>query len=106
VTTTALNHRSATTPNRLGLPADLVAEVDSIACAEGDGIEDLVSRLLIEVLPEIAPQRTTRWLRTNLSVAYPIDIDTDVSGICELAPDDGEILHAISSRKMNTAPWF
>lgn len=95
--TTTLDHRSATTPNRLRLPADLVAELAAIAAAEEIGIEELVSRLLVDVLPGMVAQRTTRWLRTTLSLAYPIDIEADVPGIREVGPDDGDMLHAIDA---------
>ncbi|MGP0108117.1 MAG: hypothetical protein ACLPR9_04510 [Acidimicrobiales bacterium] len=94
---TTLDHRAATTPRRLRLPVDLVTELETIATAEGIGVEELVSRLLVDVLPGMVAQRTARWLRTTLSLAYPIDVAADVPGIREGRPDNGRMRHAVIS---------
>ena len=83
--TTSLDHRAATTPIRLRLPADLVTKLDAQAVAEGIGTEELVGRLLVEVLPGMVAERTGGWLRNTLSLAYPVD----VPGIPKGCPDDG-----------------
>jgi hypothetical protein len=79
------------------LPVDLVTELETIATAEGIGVEELVSRLLVDVLPGMVAQRTARWLRTTLSLAYPIDVAADVPGIREGHPDNGRMRHAVIS---------
>jgi hypothetical protein len=102
--TTTLDHRRATTPSRLRLAADLVADLETIAASEGVGVEELVSRLLVDVLPGMVAQRTNRWLQTTLSLAYPIDIDADVPGIYEPGLDDGGMLHAPASSGNEQSP--
>jgi len=82
------------------LPADLVADLEAEARAEGIGIEELVSRLLVDELPGMVARKTARWLHTTLSLAYPIDIDAepdDVPAIYKRALDDGGMVDAIAS---------
>jgi hypothetical protein len=86
------------------LPVDLVEELEAIATAEGLGVEELVSRLLVDVLPGMVAQRTNRWLRATLSLAYPIEIDADVPGIRESGPDDVVMLSAAASSGNEESP--
>jgi hypothetical protein len=86
------------------LPVDLLTELEAIAAAEGIGVEELVSRLLVDVLPGMVAQRTARWLGTTLSLAYPIDIDADVPGIREGRPDTRDMRHAIASHRNEQSP--
>ncbi|HXA30958.1 MAG TPA: hypothetical protein VNV87_01770 [Acidimicrobiales bacterium] len=83
--TQRLDSQAATTPNRFRLHADLVAELEQLAVAEEVGIEELVARLLVDVLPRMVAEKTERWLRTTLSLAYPVD----VPGIREVRLDHG-----------------
>jgi hypothetical protein len=101
---TTLDHRAVTTPGRLRLPIDLVAELETIATAEGIGVEELASRLLVDVLPGMVAQKTARWLGTTLSLAYPIDVAADVPGIREGRPDNGRMRHAIASPQNKENP--
>ena len=86
--TTTLDHQAATTPSRLRLPAALVAELERIAADRGVTVEETAARLLVRVLPEMVAERTERWLRATLSLAYPVD----VPAIRVTRSDDGSVV--------------
>jgi len=74
MTTRLVDARRVTTPSRLRLPAEIVAALTDRAVTEGIPVEELAARLLVDVLPELVAERTDRWLRTTLSLAYPVDV--------------------------------
>jgi len=89
----SLGFRDVTTSQRLRLPADLVAELEAAAAAEGISVEELAARLLVDVLPGMVAEETERWLRTTLSLAYPVEAGAviDVPGISEGHPENRSV---------------
>ncbi len=78
-----------TSPIRLRLSPELVADLETLAAIRGIGIDEFVARLPAEERPRLVAEDTARRLRTALADAYPIDVPDHVPVIPERALDTG-----------------
>ena len=68
--------RRVTTPSRLELAPDLVAELRSRAKAQGCTVDELVTAALLEELPGLLAEASAIGLRAALGRAEPIETES------------------------------